>query len=249
MSFSLRVEAQVGGLDLSVTVEGGSKPVAIIGPNGAGKSTLLRIIAGALNPASGRMVIGEAVIFDTEQGLSLPPEQRHVGFVPQGMGLFPHLPVIDNVAFGLTTRGIDRSSRHRTASLMLRELGVEHLASRGVSGLSDGESQRVALARALVVNPELMLLDEPMAALDVTTRRETRSFLAQHLLSMERKTIIVTHDARDVVALDADVVVLEEGRVVQRGDVASLRETPVTDFVAEFFGVYSDIEAAAVLGT
>jgi ABC-type sulfate/molybdate transport systems ATPase subunit len=155
-----------------------------------------------------------------------------VGYVPQGFGLFPHLRAVDNVAFGLA----GRKDRRRVARSLLEDLGIAAVADRMPRDLSGGERQRVALARALVLDPELLLMDEPLSALDAASRRRMRSFLAVHLEERQRPAIIVTHDVRDVMALGGDVHVLEGGRIVQQGTAEDLREDPGTDFVAEFFG-------------
>jgi ABC-type sulfate/molybdate transport systems ATPase subunit len=232
----LSVEARVGSLHLNVELQGDAAPLAIVGPNGSGKTTLLRIIAGALTPARGTIVVGEETLLDTSRGVDLPPEARRVGYVPQGYGLFPHLTVVDNVAFGLSTGPNKRSPAARRAAAMgmLQALDCAHLASRRPQRLSGGEQQRVALARALLVEPKLLLLDEPLAALDVSTRRRVRVFLADRLRSLGRPAIVVTHDARDVAALDATTCVLQDGRVVQTGKLSELCAAPANEFVAEF---------------
>jgi len=231
----------MGSLSLDVELGGESGPLAIVGPNGGGKTSLLRIIAGAHHPSSGCIEVGGTTLLDTARGIDLPSERRRVGYVPQGYGLFGHLRVIDNVAFGLSTgtRRRSRAERRAIALAVLEELGCEHLAERMPGRLSGGEQQRVALARALVTEPRLLLLDEPLAALDVTARRSVRHRLAQRLRAQPRPSIVVTHDVRDIVALDASVCVLEGGRVVQRGDVEALRAAPATEFVAEFVGLES----------
>ncbi|MCA9692931.1 MAG: ABC transporter ATP-binding protein, partial [Myxococcales bacterium] len=234
MSWRVAVEAQVGGLSLAVELAGDERPTAIVGPNGAGKTTLLRIIAGAVRPARGHITIGGRPVLDSARGLDLPPEARCVGYVPQGYGLFPHLRVIDNVAFGLSfgSRKLTRAARRRSAAALLEALECGHLAERSPRELSGGEAQRVALARALVVEPQLLLMDEPLAALDAPARRALRRFLAAHLRRRERPSIVVTHDPRDVLALDAIVCVLEAGRVVQQGAAAELQRAPASEFVA-----------------
>ena len=238
MSWHVTVRARVGALELDLDLSGDDTPTAILGPNGSGKTTLLRLIAGAYRPEDGQISVGERTLFDAKRGIDLPPEQRGVGYVPQGYGLFPQLRVIDNVAFGLSTssRRQPRAARLRAAMELLAELECAHLAERMPAALSGGEQQRVALARALLVDPRILLQDEPLSALDAAARRTLRGFLAAHLKKRGRPSIIVTHDLRDVVALGAYVCVLERGRVVQRGTAAELRQRPATDFVAEVFG-------------
>jgi ABC-type sulfate/molybdate transport systems ATPase subunit len=171
-------------------------------------------------------------------------EERRVGYVPQGYGLFPHLSVLENVAFGLSVgpARFPKEARREKALSMLGELGCRSLAERRVGGLSGGEQQQVALARALAPSPSLLLLDEPLAALDRATRRSVRGFLAEHLKARACPTLLVTHEARDVEALGAEdlgaeVCVLEGGRIVQRGPLEALREEPASDFVSEFVGI------------
>lgn len=239
MSWEVRVRACVGDLELDVDLASGNAPAVVIGPNGAGKTTLLRVIAGALRPLSGVIRVGGKPLFDASQGLDLPLEARGIGYVPQGFGLFPNLPVVDNVAFGLSVgpRRLSREARRTAALALLEELECAQLANRMPLGLSGGEQQRVALARALIVEPQLLLLDEPLATLDPGSRRSLRDFLATRLASQRRPALVVTHDARDVDALAAAVFVLENGVIVQRGTPSELRADPATAFVAEFFDV------------
>ena len=222
MSWRAAVRLDLGTLSLDLAASGEDRPVALIGPNGAGKSSLLRVLCGALTPDSGELDIGGVRVFD--EGVNLPPEARRVGYVPQGLCLFPHLTVLQNVAFG---------ADETRALAVLEELGCTGLADRRPRRLSGGESQKVAMARALVTDPALLLLDEPLSALDVGARRGMRAWLGSQLQG--RSSVVVTHDARDVKALDALVVAIEGGRVVQRGPWQGLAEDPATGFVAEFF--------------
>lgn len=232
------VQTQLGSLELDVELRCRGGTLAVLGPNGSGKTTLLRVLAGALRPERAEITIADAVLHSTERGVALPIEERRVGYVPQGYGLFPHLDVLGNVAFGLTTGSgrLDRDEAIGRARTLLTELGCEQLAGRRVDELSGGERQRVALARALVLEPELLLLDEPLAALDPATRREVRGFLAERLRAFGRPTVVVTHDPRDVQALDPEVAIMEAGRVVQQGTLAELRAAPASDLVAELVG-------------
>jgi ABC-type sulfate/molybdate transport systems ATPase subunit len=233
------VRARVGALEMDLSIDGEDAPLALIGPNGSGKTTLLRMIAGLHRPDTGSIEVAGSSVYDTSTDVDVPSEFRRVGYLPQGYGLFPHLSVIENVAFGLST-GLDRldsQTRRHVAWAALQDLDCTHLAERFPARLSGGEQQRVALARALVVRPRLLLLDEPLAALDATARRSVRGFLARHLGTLGTPTLMTTHDVRDVRAIDAYVYVMERGRIVQRGDLEALRAAPATDFVAEFMGL------------
>ncbi len=239
MHWSVDVEVRAGSFHLDACIEGGRAPVVVIGPNGSGKTTLLRVIAGAYRPRAGRIRLGDRTLFDSAAGISLAPEERRVGYVPQGYGLFPHLSVLDNVAFGLAggSRRVNGTERRSTAAEILAEMQCGDLARRYPVTLSGGEKQRVALARALLPAPEMLLLDEPLAAMDVAARRGLRAWLALRLDRRAGPAIVVTHDVRDVHALGSPVVVaLEGGTVVESGPAAALAARPETEFVAEFFG-------------
>ena len=234
-----QVRVELGDFALHVKIDGPSGPLALVGPNGSGKTTLLRALAGVVPVQTAQVVVGGRPLASTDQGLNLPPERRRVGYVPQRYALFPHLDVLDNIAFGLSVgpRATAREARRDRARQLLVELDAAPLADRPTAGLSGGEQQRIALARALIVEPQLLLLDEPLAALDATTRRRVRGFLTERLRSLDCPSVLVTHDARDVAALDAPVLVLEQGHEVQRGSLEELRNGPNSDFVAEFCAV------------
>ncbi len=232
--WELSVQMQLGQLALAVDVASVGGTVALVGPNGSGKTSLLRTIAGAYRPDAGRMRLGTRELFDTARDLFVPPEARKIGYVPQGYGLFPHLRVVDNVAFGLRALGALVQRRQR-ARAQLEQLGCLHLADRLPARLSGGEQQRVALARALVVAPEMLLLDEPLAALDAKARRAMRVSLAAEIRDRGTPTVIVTHHLPDVLTLAEHVVVIESGRVVQTGSPSEVSQAPATAFVAEFF--------------
>jgi len=205
---------------------------AIVGPNGAGKTTLLMMILGAAPPSRGRITLGGAPLFDRDEKIDVPMERRCIGFLPQRYALFPHLDALRNVAYGITAPS--RAERLSRAMDALRELDVSSLAARRPAELSAGEAQRVALARALARRPRALLLDEPLAALDVTVKRDVRRFLADRLRAWRLPTVVITHDRDDAAALDGDVLVMERGRVIQRGRLAELERRPETDFVRQF---------------
>jgi molybdate transport system ATP-binding protein len=243
MDFSVRLEAQLREFTLAVELDGGRAPLALVGPNGSGKTTILRMIAGVATPRSGSITLSGYTVFDAATNIDVPAEERRVGYVPQGYGLFPHLSVLENVAFGLRAQRFARASEPTSRDVMeravsaLAQLGCEGLQSAHVRELSGGERQRVALARALVIEPRLLLLDEPLAALDVAVRRSVRLFLAEHLTARGCPAVITTHDVRDVITLGCNVCVLERGKVVQAGSVEALRRAPANAFVAEFVGL------------
>jgi len=239
MNWRARVRVRAGSFALDAAVAGDGMPVALIGPNGSGKTTLLRVISGGHPPIAGRIRVGERILYDSDADIGLAPEKRRIGYVPQGYGLFPHLSVLENVAFGLHAARPRRPRRDRraAAAALLGDMDCAHLARRLPATLSGGEKQRVALARALLVEPDLLLLDEPLAALDAATRRDIRRFLASHLAAHNTPALVVTHDVRDVRALGApSVYALEGGSVIQSGPPEALAASPATDFVREFFG-------------
>ncbi len=220
---ALRVDRGRFSLDLELAVESG-RPLAIVGPNGAGKSTALGSIAG-LVPNTGTVRVGERVLD------ALPVEHRRVGYVFQDYLLFPHLNVLENVAFGPRATGVSRAQAKESASVWLERLDLTPFAERKPTQLSGGQAQRVALARALAAAPEVLLLDEPLAALDVELRADVRAELASHLTDFAGVTIVVTHSLADVAALAHDVIVLERGRATQRGSLAELASSPATPYV------------------
>ncbi|MDE0222387.1 MAG: molybdate ABC transporter permease subunit [Spirochaetaceae bacterium] len=235
--WQVRISARLGSFQLDVDLHGGAAPVALIGPNGAGKTTLLRLIAGVHRPDAGLISVGGEVLYDSERSLLRSPEERRVAYVPQGFGLFPHLSVADNVAFALHAARPrpPRAERRRAAAELLAGMGAAHLLDRLPESLSGGERQRVALTRALLVDPLLLLLDEPLSSLDAQARQTLRAHLADHLAKRARPAIVVSHDARDVLAMNADVYAIEDGRIVQHGPAARIAADPATPFLAEFF--------------
>ena len=228
-AWQVELRGRLGGLAMDVRFEAGDGPTILVGPNGAGKTTVLRAIAGADVGLQGHVRLHGRTLLDTTAGVRLPPEARRIGYVPQGLGLFPHMSALDNVAFGCG-HGVEARQR---AHAVLERLDALPLASRRPHELSGGERQRIALARALAIEPAGLLLDEPLSALDVGQRRRTRAFLAEHLRQAGRPALVVTHDLRDVVAIAGEIVVLEAGRVTGRGRVDALAAAPPTEFVAE----------------
>jgi ABC-type sulfate/molybdate transport systems ATPase subunit len=230
--WQVALRGRLGALALDLGFTTGAGPTLIVGPNGSGKTTLLRAIAGARLDLHGEICLNGRTLFDSRTGVRLPPEQRNIGYVPQGYALFPHLKALDNVAFGCPGSA---SERREQARAVLERFAAGHLASRYPSQLSGGEQQRVALARALAVEPGGLLLDEPLAALDARTRRTMRGFLSEYLSADARPAIVVSHDVRDVLALGGHVIVLEDGAITQQGSAQDIARAPATEFVAEFF--------------
>jgi molybdate transport system ATP-binding protein len=224
-------------LDLDLDVRPG-RTLALLGPNGAGKSTAISALAGVVPIDGGSIRVGDRVLDDDSSHVEV--EHRRVGVVFQDYLLFPHLTVLENVAFGLRASGVGRREARRGATEWLERFAIGELAHRRPPQLSGGQAQRVALARTLAPGPEVLLLDEPLAALDAEVRGDVREELASHLDSFGGVTIVVTHSLEDVVALARDVVVLERGSVTQRGSVRSLVREPATSYVERLVSSWSE---------
>lgn len=207
-----------------------SRTLALVGPNGAGKTTTISAIAG-LVPLRGTVVLDGRVLDDSASSRHLPAEHRRVGVLFQDYLLFPHLSVLDNVAFAPRARGLGRQAAREAAAQHLDRLGIAALSNHYPTSLSGGQSQMVALARTLASDPLALVLDEPLAALDVEVRADTRAELASHLAGFPGPVIVVTHDLADVAALAADVIVIENGAVTQRDTLAQLMANPATTYV------------------
>ncbi len=238
VALQARLVARVGVLDIDVELDTAQGTLAIVGPNGAGKSSLLSLLLGALPLERGRVAVGATVLHDTEGGIDVPLEQRRLGYVPQHYALFPHLTVRQNVEFALQSADsrLDKAARAELVRDLLAELGLSAHGERRTRTLSGGEQQRVALARALSIEPRALLLDEPLAALDASSRHQVRSYLAECLARLSLPTIVVTHDAADARQLAHRVAVLEAGRIVQLGSWAELCERPASRFVEQLVG-------------
>ncbi|MEO3823769.1 ABC transporter ATP-binding protein [Actinomadura sp. B10D3] len=217
-------------LDLALTA-GPGEVVALLGPNGAGKSTALRALAGLVPMAGGHVRLDGADL------RPLPPDRRGIGMVFQDYLLFPHLSALENVAFGPRCQGAGRRAARRTAARWLERVGLAEYASARPRALSGGQAQRVALARALAVDPGLLLLDEPLAALDAHTRMEIRAALRRHLAGFPGAAVLVTHDPLDAMVLADRIVVVEDGRLVQEGTPADVARRPRTGYVARLVGL------------
>jgi molybdate transport system ATP-binding protein len=238
VSLEAAVQRKLGTLDLDVELDiGEGEVVALVGPNGAGKTTLLRAIAGLVPFESGHVHLDGQVLEDAGSGHYVPTERRSIGFVFQDYLLFPHLSVVDNVAFGLRSRGTHRREAAEKALEWLDRVGLKSYARAKPAELSGGQRQRVALARALAPDPRLLLLDEPLSALDVTTRAEVRRDLKRHLGSFGGIRLLVTHDPLEAVTLADRLIVMEKGRHVQTGTPAEVTEHPRSQYVADLVGV------------
>jgi molybdate transport system ATP-binding protein len=231
----LRVERSTFHLDLALTVEPG-EVVALLGPNGAGKTTALRTLAGLL-PLQGGQIRLDDVVWDQPPSTFLRPEQRPIGVVFQDYLLFGHLSAVENVAFGLRARGLNRHPARRTALEWLDRVGLTPYAQSKPGALSGGQAQRVALARALATSPSLLLLDEPLAALDAGNRLLVRTELGRHLADYQGRTVLVTHDPLDAMVLADRLVIVERGRIVQEGPPTEVARQPRTDYVAQLVGL------------
>jgi molybdate transport system ATP-binding protein len=213
---------------------GGFSVTALVGPSGCGKTTVLRCLAGLDAPELGRVTFGEGVWFDAARRINLPPQSRAIGFLFQEYALFPHLTVFENIAFGLPRVGKSETGRRVGELVAMLQLGG--LEGRVPHQLSGGQQQRVALARTVAPRPRLLLLDEPLSALDAPTRAELRGELRRALSQWAIPTIVVTHDAVEVQALADDVVVMCEGQVRQHGSVDEVFSRPVDPDVARIAG-------------
>ena len=218
---------------IDLEVEAG-RTTALIGPNGSGKSTVCSVVAGLLDAENGQVVLGGRVLDGT--GGFVRAGRRRVALLSQEPGVFTHMSVLGNVVFALRCQGVSRAEATRRARAELAAVGADHLASRPGGALSGGQAARVALARALATGPRLLVLDEPMAALDVTARQEMRRLVAHRCAEEGLTLLLVTHDVLDLTALAEDVVVLDRGRVVEQGPTARVLSAPRSDFVAHLTG-------------
>jgi molybdate transport system ATP-binding protein len=237
-------------LDCALTVSDG-EVVAIVGPNGAGKTTFLRALAGLTPIDAGRIELAGEVVDDPAEGVFVVPERRRVGVVFQDSQLFPHLSAMENVAFGPRSAGVPRRDAVARAEAWLDRMGLAGRGGDRPGQLSGGEGQRVALARALASEPTMLLLDEPLAALDAATRAEVRRDLGVHLRGFAGVPIMVTHDPVDALALADRIVVLESGAVVQVGTADEIVARPRSAYVAELVGtnLYRGSAAGGVVHT
>ncbi|MEI2704102.1 MAG: ABC transporter ATP-binding protein [Ilumatobacteraceae bacterium] len=238
MTLSAQIALRLGTLDLHADLD--VKPgelLALLGPNGAGKSTVLRCLAGLAPIDSGVITIDVVVVDDPSTDTFVEPENRPIGFVFQNYLLFEHMSVLENVAYGLRARKTPKVEARRIAREWLDRVRLADYADQRPRALSGGQAQRAALARALATNPRLLLLDEPLAALDAGTRSGVRRDLRRHLASFDGMRILVTHDPVDAYALADRVAILDSGRIVQVGTLAEVTAHPRSRYVADLVGV------------
>jgi molybdate transport system ATP-binding protein len=233
-----RLALTLGSFCLDVDLElRGHETLVLLGPNGSGKTTCLDLVAGLRAPDSGHVVLGETVLYDTETGVDLAPEERRVGFVFQDFALFPHRTVRGNVGYGPRARRFPSKQRRQVIDSCLLRMDLTALADRFVTELSGGQRQRVALARALASEARILLLDEPFASLDATIRATVRSELRGFLRDTGLPALVVTHDPLDAFVVGDRLAVIEQGRVVQVGTGEDLLAHPRTPFVADLVGL------------
>ena len=244
---SLRVAKQLPGFTLDIAWSAGEEVVVLFGQSGAGKSLTLQCFAGLVRPDSGQIVVNGRPFFDSERGIDLAPQARRLGYVFQGYALFPHLTVAENVAFGLHT--LPRARRRARAEEILERLGLADLASRHPRELSGGQQQRVALGRALALDPEVLLLDEPLSALDAPTRRQLRSDLLTVIRDWGKSAVIVTHDLAEAFQLADRLVIYQDGRVVQEAPKNEILQRPATTSVARLMGIRNILRGTVVKAT
>jgi molybdate transport system ATP-binding protein len=243
----IRLRTRLPGFDLDVAWTSEAPLTTLFGPSGAGKTVTLDCIAGLLRPDTGRVVVGGRVLFDAATGVDVASRARQLGYVFQGYALFPHLTVLDNVAFGL--RALPRRERQARARAVLERIGLGDLERRHPGDLSGGQRQRVALGRALATEPALLLLDEPFSALDAPLRHALREDLARVLADWGTAAVLVTHDFTEAYRLGDRIVVYDAGRVVQSAPRSDLLWRPASESVARIMGIRNVLRGAVVKAT
>jgi molybdate transport system ATP-binding protein len=232
------IEVHVADFQLDIALDvGDGEVVALLGPNGAGKTTALRVIAGLQPLDHGRIELDGTVLDDPAADVFVPTAERPIGVVFQDYLLFPRLSALDNVAFGLRARGHDKASARNRARDWLERFALAQHANAKPRTLSGGQAQRVALARALATDPRLLLLDEPLAALDAGTRLQVRTELRRHLATFRGARLIVTHDPVDALVLADRLVIVEKGHITQTGTPAAVTARPASRYVAQLVGI------------
>jgi molybdate transport system ATP-binding protein len=241
---TVELTKRLADFTLDVAWTAGDGVAVLFGPSGAGKTLTLQCLAGLMRPDAGRIAVDDRVLFDSAAGIDLPPQRRHVGYVFQGYALFPHLSVADNVGFGLRDR--PRGDRTRRVAEVIERLGLRGLEQRYPSELSGGQRQRVALGRALAIDPALLLLDEPLSALDAPLRRALRDELRAILRDWGTAAVLVTHDFTEAYRLADRIVVYDNGRVIQSAPKAELLWQPASESVARIMGLANVLHGTVV---
>jgi molybdate transport system ATP-binding protein len=242
--FSVEITKRLPEFTLDVAWSAGDGVAMLFGPSGAGKTLTLQCLAGLIRPDAGRIVVDGRVLFDSAAGVDLPPQHRRVGYVFQGYALFPHLTVGQNVAFGLRDR--PRAERQARAAEVMERLGLGGLEHRRPGELSGGQRQRVALGRALAIDPALLLLDEPLSALDAPLRRSLRDELRTILSGWGTAAVLVTHDFTEAYQLADRIVIYEGGQVIQSAPRAELLWQPASEAVARIMGLRNVLHGTVV---
>jgi len=242
--FAVEITKRLPGFTLDVAWTAGDGVAVLFGPSGAGKTLTLQCLAGLIHPDAGRIVVDDRVLFDAAAGVNLPPQQRRVGYVFQGYALFPHLTVAENVGFGLRDR--PRAVRDTRVADVIARLDLGGLERRRPSELSGGQRQRVALGRALAIDPALLLLDEPLSALDAPLRRALRDELRSILSGWGTAAVVVTHDFTEAYRLADRIIVYESGRVIQAAPRAELLWQPASEAVARVMGLRNVLHGTVV---
>jgi molybdate transport system ATP-binding protein len=232
----LETQLQTFQLDLSFSAETG-KTTVLLGESGAGKSTVLRLLAGLLHPRTGLIELDRVIYFDSERNIAVAPQERPFGYVFQDYTLFPHLTVFENVAFGLRAQGLPGKQVRQRVGEALEQVRLGGYDRQRPGQLSGGQQQRVAIARALVLRPKLLLLDEPLSALDVQTKREVRQELRRILKQAGITTVLVTHHYVEALLFGQQILVLDRGKIIQQGTQRDLAERPRSAYVAELVGM------------
>ena len=244
---SVTIAKRLPGFTLDVRWEAEQSVIGLFGPSGAGKTLTLQCLAGLIRPDAGRIVVGDRVFFDSAAGVDLSPQRRRVGYVFQGYALFPHLTVAENLGFGLRDR--PRADRARRVAEVTERLGLGGLERRRPAELSGGQRQRVALGRALAIDPALLLLDEPLSALDAPLRAALRNDLRAILKDWGTAAVVVTHDFSEAYRLGDRIVVYDGGRVVQAAPRAELLWQPASETVARIMGVPNILHGTVIKAT
>jgi molybdate transport system ATP-binding protein len=232
-------------LDVSFNVRPG-EVLVLLGENGSGKSTILNLLAGLLIPDDGSISLNKRILYSGSDFEALPPEDRNIGYVFQNYALFPHMSAFENVAFGLRRRKIGSGEIKKSVNQILKDLGIGHLTNERVTNLSGGQRQRVALARAMVIQPDLLLLDEPLTALDRQGREKIRQELREDLVKSNKPSIIVTHSLKDAKIMGDQVIILAEGKVIWTGRPNELQAHTGVSHVEYISDEYISFSAIAI---